>query len=258
MKNDKRRKALKALAIGAPAAWAKPVVDSMVLPVHAAMTGAISGGGGAREEFAKSSPLLDYLVPQAHAAGKSSPGCISIQYQLTGDMVTNVVVVIVTQDKCGGTEKNLAMTNTAGNEYVANGTIFDPVKLIMTNPMAGPGEKFGECYVKERLPFDVFRGETCVEDGIECDESDSRLKTDIHSLGKTGDGINIYRFKYLSDETQTDYVGVMAQDLLDTRPHALVIGEDGFYRVKYGELGMRMAKYNDYANRGMESINLLN
>ena len=35
MKDDKRRKALKALAIGAPAMWTKPVVDSVVLPAHA-------------------------------------------------------------------------------------------------------------------------------------------------------------------------------------------------------------------------------
>ena len=31
-----RRKALKAIAVSAPAVWAKPVVDSIVLPAHAA------------------------------------------------------------------------------------------------------------------------------------------------------------------------------------------------------------------------------
>ncbi len=35
---DKRRKALKALAVAAPAVWAKPAVDSVVLPAHATTT----------------------------------------------------------------------------------------------------------------------------------------------------------------------------------------------------------------------------
>lgn len=38
MGNNNRRKALKALAVGAPAVWAKPVVDSVVLPAHASTT----------------------------------------------------------------------------------------------------------------------------------------------------------------------------------------------------------------------------
>ena len=36
MKDDNRRKALKVLAVGAPAVWAKPVVDSVALPAHGA------------------------------------------------------------------------------------------------------------------------------------------------------------------------------------------------------------------------------
>ena len=35
MSEKNRRKALKALAVGAPAIWAKPVVDSVVIPAHA-------------------------------------------------------------------------------------------------------------------------------------------------------------------------------------------------------------------------------
>ena len=38
MNNRNRRNALKLLAVGAPAAWSKPVVDSVVLPVHATLS----------------------------------------------------------------------------------------------------------------------------------------------------------------------------------------------------------------------------
>ncbi len=36
MKKQSRRNILKGLAVGTPAVWAKPVVDSVVLPAHAA------------------------------------------------------------------------------------------------------------------------------------------------------------------------------------------------------------------------------
>ena len=38
MKINDRRKVVKALAIGVPATWAKPLVDSVVLPAHGEMT----------------------------------------------------------------------------------------------------------------------------------------------------------------------------------------------------------------------------
>ncbi len=39
MNKKSRRNILKGLAVGAPAVWAKPVVDSIVLPAHGATTG---------------------------------------------------------------------------------------------------------------------------------------------------------------------------------------------------------------------------
>jgi hypothetical protein len=39
MNKNSRRKVLKALAVGAPAVWAKPAVNSVVLPAHAETSG---------------------------------------------------------------------------------------------------------------------------------------------------------------------------------------------------------------------------
>jgi hypothetical protein len=36
------------------------------------------------------------------------------------------------------------------------------------------------------------------------------------------------------------FEGVMAQDVLEVMPDAVVVGPDGYYRVKYGQLGIRM------------------
>lgn len=69
--------------------------------------------------------------------------------------------------------------------------------------------------------------------------SDRRLKTDIVALGQSENGIKLYSWKYKSDLV-TSWVGVMAQDLEATHPGALVTGADGFYRVNYSSLGVRM------------------
>jgi|GEM_PF-5810623 len=62
--------------------------------------------------------------------------------------------------------------------------------------------------------------------------SDRRLKRDIRLVGHSPSGIPTYQFRYLDSDIL--YYGVMAQDLIKEYSHALVMGEDGFYRVKYG------------------------
>lgn len=64
--------------------------------------------------------------------------------------------------------------------------------------------------------------------------SDRRAKTDIVRIGETDAGTPVYSFRYISGgPTQFGY---MAQDLLETQPHTVVMGDDGFYRVNYAEV----------------------
>lgn len=64
--------------------------------------------------------------------------------------------------------------------------------------------------------------------------SDRRAKTDISKVGQTMAGTPIYKFRYKhGGPTQ---IGYMAQDLLETQPHAVTIGPDGLYRVNYGDV----------------------
>jgi hypothetical protein len=67
--------------------------------------------------------------------------------------------------------------------------------------------------------------------------SDVRLKRDVETM-QAGASLPLYAFKYLDDDTE--YVGVMAQDVLKVRPDAVSTGPDGFYRVNYAKLGIRM------------------
>jgi hypothetical protein len=68
--------------------------------------------------------------------------------------------------------------------------------------------------------------------------SDLRLKEEIHRIGTTRHGLPYYKFKYVVRPGL--YTGVMAQDVLSVVPDAVSVGDDGFYRVDYRKLRIRM------------------
>jgi Chaperone of endosialidase len=65
--------------------------------------------------------------------------------------------------------------------------------------------------------------------------SDGRLKAVIARLGTHPAGFGIYRFRYLWGENE--HVGVIAQEVREVMPEAVVCGEDGFLRVDYRAIG---------------------
>jgi hypothetical protein len=82
-------------------------------------------------------------------------------------------------------------------------------------------------------------GPSVCADGVEDTEvSDVRLKTDIEQVGTTVYGLPLYHFRYKTGPAR--FEGVMAQDVLEVMPDAVVTGEDGYYRVNYARLGIGM------------------
>lgn len=79
--------------------------------------------------------------------------------------------------------------------------------------------------------------------------SDIRLKRDIARVGTLDNGLPLYRYKYLwSDQV---FVGVMAQEVADVAPDAVVKGDDGYLRVNYAQLGTSMKPWEQWsAERG--------
>lgn len=75
--------------------------------------------------------------------------------------------------------------------------------------------------------------------------SDVRLKHSVVSVGRLENGIGLYRYQYLwSDQV---YVGVMAQEVAQTMPEAVVQGADGYLRVDYGKLGLSLMTWEQWA-----------
>jgi len=79
--------------------------------------------------------------------------------------------------------------------------------------------------------------------------SDARLKTEIKPVARLPNGLMLYSFKFRSDPTTT-YVGVLAQDLLNSDNakfrHAVVVNSNGYYAVKYDELGLKMFTLDEW------------
>ncbi len=72
--------------------------------------------------------------------------------------------------------------------------------------------------------------------------SDARLKTGLVRIGSHPAGFGIYRFRYLGSEAE--YVGVIAQEVLQSIPSAVSASPAGILSVDYGALGMEMTRFD--------------
>lgn len=63
--------------------------------------------------------------------------------------------------------------------------------------------------------------------------SDRRLKTDISRVGTLPNGLPVYLYRYKAGGPFE--IGLMAQDVEQVRPHAVVTGADGYKAVRYEE-----------------------
>jgi len=70
--------------------------------------------------------------------------------------------------------------------------------------------------------------------------SDIRLKTEIKRIGKLPNGIPLYHWEWTKEgkEIAKDQptFGVLAQEVLKFMPEAVVMGNDGYFRVDYGKV----------------------
>ena len=78
--------------------------------------------------------------------------------------------------------------------------------------------------------------------------SDIQLKHDIVLLGYLANGLGYYRFSYLG--SSKSYVGVIAQEVQNLMPQAVIRGRDGYLRVYYEKLGLKLRTYNDWFAAG--------
>jgi hypothetical protein len=88
---------------------------------------------------------------------------------------------------------------------------------------------------------DHFEGKTMLP-------SDIHLKHDIVPLGRLANGLGFYRFSYNGSDKA--YVGVMAQEVQSVMPEAVVRGRDGYLRVRYDRLGLKLQTWDEWVASG--------
>lgn len=64
--------------------------------------------------------------------------------------------------------------------------------------------------------------------------SDARLKTDVRRVGQTDAGVPLYAYRYIDGGPVQ--IGVMAQELAETQPDAVLTHDSGFLMVDYGKV----------------------
>lgn len=72
--------------------------------------------------------------------------------------------------------------------------------------------------------------------------SDRRLKTDIELVGRNQrTGLNLYAFRYIDGDGKR-YIGVMADEVRNRYPEAVLVMDGGFLAVDYAMLGLEMVE----------------
>lgn len=77
--------------------------------------------------------------------------------------------------------------------------------------------------------------------------SDARLKHHVDYVGRSPSGIPIFEFTY-NDSPNERWRGTLAQELLSIRPDAVSTGMDGYYRVDYGKLDVKLEEVASHAS----------
>lgn len=102
------------------------------------------------------------------------------------------------------------------------------------------------------LPDQLLIGGECLSVSV----SDRTLKENIEYLGETESGFKLYAFDYIKHFSLPTgrFVGVMAQDLLQEYPEAVVTQANNTYAVNYTAIGLRMAAYDQWEEFGLEAV----
>ncbi len=83
--------------------------------------------------------------------------------------------------------------------------------------------------------------------------SDIRLKTDIVPLARLDSGYQLYRFRYKGND-HTAYVGVMAQEVQEVEPSAVISDRKGFLSVDYERIGVKFMTWKEWLTNDKSSL----
>ena len=251
------------LALGGTAVWNKPIINQIVLPAHAQTSTPLPTtffGSTISPLVNAHTPRfspIDLLVETAIAQQQDpSFACRAVQqsestYQVTLIGLNRTVVSRQGVLNIDGSQGQLfPQANSCEEAVIIPASIMEVNNSALTLQFERAGDGAG------LLTLVVPEGDGELPELEGCQPSDRRLKHDFDLLGYTDAGHALYRFKYLSDYNQRDFVGLMAQELLISNPQVVCTGPNGFYQVDYAQLGMRMSTFEAWQVHGDAAVHL--
>lgn len=134
-----------------------------------------------------------------------------------------------------GADVDIPLQTEGGLQYFFRlGGAFDYTPATQVKGRSSLGFDY-EGEIDSRLDGRVFLG-FGIELPAETFVSDMRLKTGIKPAGRDASGFRLYRYRYVWGGPE--WIGVMAQEVAETRPDAIV-SVNGWLAVDYARLGLR-------------------
>ena len=158
----------------------------------------------------------------------------------------------------GADQANLARLMAGGQQLAGLGTAYQGAglqgaeaqlnagTLEQQTEQAGLGALYNQFQQEKAYPFQVAQflanvamgtgalsGSTTTTTQPGSFWSDRRLKHDIQRIGKTDDGLPIYKFKYKGDPEEQTHIGFMADEVEKKSPDAVGVADNGYKYVDY-------------------------
>lgn len=157
------------------------------------------------------------------------------QYQAAGlgrGLATNSLAAFQGATGAGTAAGNMGMA--AGNQYQAG--------------LAGAGSTFGQMASTQASLYGQKMGiqaemlGTALGAGTAAAFSDRRLKTNIEKVGADENtGLTLYSFNYIESVGQDGtFIGVLADEVMEDYPEAVLVMDNGYYAVDYDKLGIEL------------------
>lgn len=144
-----------------------------------------------------------------------------------------------------GNSSAVGMTGAAGSYLNANNSAVGTMNSGVQSGLTSYGNYINSAQNAVKInndsdPFASLLGAGAQLGAAWIGASDVRLKKNIVLVGKDErTGLNLYEFEYIYGDG-TRYQGVMAQEVLEVMPEAVLQDKDGFLAVDYGKLGIDM------------------
>lgn len=218
---------------------------------HNQTAGQDFGQNQQQAQFANQAQAQAYQQALANAQMQNANAMAQAQFgnsaNLQGFNEANAAATLANQARNQGLQERAYQENQPINQLsglLSLGQVMMPQGIQYTPSQVAPTDVLGAQALSTQAQMNAYNAQLQQNSGLmnglfslgsaAIMASDRRLKRDVELLYRRKDGVGVYRFRYLNDNTSR--VGVMAQELRKVRPDLVVRRPDGLLAVAYSGL----------------------